>query len=39
MGKKVDFINDLPDWSKLMGCLLLNLSLGVADYRTPTTAP
>jgi light-regulated signal transduction histidine kinase (bacteriophytochrome) len=34
MKKILDYVEGLPDRSKVIGCLLLNLLLGVADYIT-----
>ncbi len=34
MKKILDYVEGLPAWSKVIGCLVLNLSLGVVDYIT-----
>jgi signal transduction histidine kinase len=34
LAKLFEYAEGLPEWSKMAGCLLLSLSLGVADYFT-----
>ena len=34
VAKLFEYVEGLPEWSKLAGCLLLSLALGVADYLT-----